>query len=700
LAEASGRDLALLRRLARLHGVQSSYVDQERRRVFASPSALLTALRALGAPVVAARDMPQAIRARQRELWEWRLEPVLVAWEGRLPAIELRLPAGSARGRAELTLEFEGGGLRAWRVDLDEAPALARRDLDRESYVAVALPGPGDLPLGYHRLTLEAAGRRLEARVIAAPARAYTTGATRDWGVFLPLYALHSRRSWGVGDLTDLEGLVDWAAAKHAGFVGTLPLLASFLDQPFDPSPYAPASRLFWNELFVDVTRVRLPGRQAGSAAGWDDELVREADALSELPLVAYRETMAVKRAVLEGQARAYLATRPGREALEGFLDDHPAVRDYARFRAAIERHGPNWRVWPERQRHGQLEPTDYAAATADYHAFAQWQATLQMQALARRSREKAVGLYFDLPVGCHADGYDPWRYQSIFVSGMSVGAPPDLVTTSGQDWGFEPLSPDGLRRSGYDYVIAYLRHHLSVASILRLDHVMGLHRLYWVPAGATARDGVYVRYRPEELYAVLCLESQRHQAAIVGENLGIVPTAVDRALARHAVSGMYVMARSLQPDQAKPVRPIGRRVIASFGTHDMSPFAAFWQGSDLDNRVRLGVLDSRRAAREKEERAARKAALLAYLRRRGLIAGDDLADVLRACLVLLAESPAERVLVNLEDLWLETRSQNVPATTDEHPNWRHKARYGLEELSERPEVEQALALVRGARRA
>jgi len=131
-----------------------------------------------------------------------------------------------------------------------------------------------------------------------------------------------------------------------------------------------------------------------------------------------------------------------------------------------------------------------------------------------------------------------------------------------------------------------------------------------------------------------------------------------------------------------------------------MSPFAAFWQGSDLDNRVRLGVLDSRRAAREKEERAARKAALLAYLRRRGLIAGDDPGEVLRACLVLLAESPAQRVLVNLEDLWLETRSQNVPATTDEHPNWRHKAHYGLEELSERPEVEQALALVRGARRA
>lgn len=692
MRDASSAELARLRRLARLYDVQPAYVDQEGRTVSASPEALLAALRALGAPVDSARELAGAIRERRRELWGWRFGPVFVAWDGVLPALELRLPAHDAIGAVELRLELEDEAeTRHWRAGLEESPVLARQEIDGEPYLALGLPGPGALPLGYHRLSLEAGGRRLDARVIAAPRRAFRPRRRRTWGVFLPLYALHSRRSWGIGDLTDLGGLVDWAAAKEASFVGTLPLLASFLDEPFDPSPYAPVSRLFWNELFIDVTRVPGAGR-------WDDDLVFEAQSLSETPLVYYRETMALKRTVLEGQARVFLAAPGGRQALEGFLDASPAVRDYARFRAAIERLGPQWRAWPERQRAGDLSPGDYAAAAADYYAFAQWQLSLQMQALVGRARERDVGLYFDLPVGCHADGYDPWRYQRLFVPGMSVGAPPDIVTTSGQDWGFQPLSPDELRRSGYDYVIAYLRHHLGAASLLRLDHVMGLHRLYWVPHGATARDGVYVRYRPEELYAVHCLESQRHRAAVIGENLGIVPPAVDRGLRRHAISGMYVMSRALTGDEDQPVGPIPPRAVASFGTHDMAPFAAFWQGSDLEDRVRLGVLDPDRAARETEERGARKAALLAYARRGGLVADDSPAEMLGAVLSLLAESRAERVLVNLEDLWLETRSQNVPATTTEHANWRHRARYGLDALDGVPEVEEALRRVREAR--
>lgn len=681
----------MLRRLARLYGVQDSYLDQEGVRVGAAPEALLAALRALGAPVVSAGDTAAAMRARQRELWEWRLEPVLVAWEGELPTVELRLPEGAAAGSAELTLQFEEGGVYAWRVDLAQARLLARRRIGGGAYVALGLPGPDVLPLGYHRLTVEAAGRRLGALVIAAPLRTYSSGAKREWGVFLPLYALHSHHSWGVGDLTDFGGLVDWAAGQGAGFVGTLPLLSAFLDTPFDPSPYAPVSRLFWNELYIDVTRVSAP-------VGWEDEPLMEADALSELPLVAYRETMALKRSVLARQARAYLATTEGRRALEGFLEERPAVRDYARFRAALERHGPSWHLWPERLRRGEISGDDYVPNVADYYAFAQWQAAQQMEALAGRARERGVALYFDLPVGCHAGGYDPWRYQSVFVSGMSVGAPPDLVTTSGQDWGFQPLAPEALRASGYEYVIAYLRHHLRVAGMLRLDHVMGLHRLYWVPAGATPREGVYVRYRPEELWAVHCLESRRHGAAIIGENLGIVPPAVNRALARHGVAGMYVLERSLRAEAERPLRPIARRAVASIGTHDMPPFAAFWQESDLAERVRLGVLDPQRAVREQEERSARKAALLAYLRGRGLVKGEDAGEVLRACLTLLGESAAEKVLVNLEDLWLETRFQNVPATTDQHPNWRHKARYGLEELASSPEVSELLEELRRAR--
>jgi 4-alpha-glucanotransferase len=692
LSEGTRPGRKALQRLAELYDLQTAYVDQEENRIEASPDAMLAALRALGV-ISSERDIGAAAAERERTLWRWRFEPVVVAWEGQLPSLALRLPAREARGRVELTLAFEGEtAARAWRASLEEAPVTARHEFEGEEYVALSLPGPGALPFGYHQLTLAAAGHRLRARVIAAPLRAYTAGAIRHWGVFLPLYALHSRTSWGVGDLGDLSALVDWAASRQASFVGTLPLLASYLDRPFDPSPYAPVSRLFWNELFIDLMRAPVPN-------GWDDNLVFEADALTQTPLVDYRAAMKLKRSILESQARAYRETPAGREALTRFAEAQPAVVDYARFRAAVERMGGNWRAWPEEQRRGALSPRDYDEEVAAYYTYAQHQLSEQMGALASQANERDIGLYFDLPIGVHSDGYDVWRFQELFVPGMSVGAPPDLVTTSGQDWGFLPLKPDALRESGYEYVIAYLRHHLSIASLLRLDHVMGLHRLYWVPNGFGARHGLYMTYRAEEMYAILSLESHRNQAAIIGENLGIVPPQVDQGMAEHAISGMYVVTRSLTDDEDEPLMPIPEKAIASFGTHDMPPFATFWEGSDLDYRVALGVLDPERRTVERKHRADYRKALLAYLRKRGLVTSGTPAEVLRALLILLAESPAERVLVNLEDLWQERRPQNVPATTDQHPNWRNRARYSLEAMAGRREIDETLNAVREARR-
>jgi 4-alpha-glucanotransferase len=225
----------------------------------------------------------------------------------------------------------------------------------------------------------------------------------------------------------------------------------------------------------------------------------------------------------------------------------------------------------------------------------------------------------------------------------------------------------------------------------------MGLHRLYWIPSGAGARDGVYVRYRPEEMYAILSLESHRQESVIVGENLGIVPDRVNTALGEHGIAKMYVLAIELKADERRPYRPIGRRVVASFGTHDLPTFASFWQGDDLEERVRFGVLTPEREPVERAQREKAKAALVRYLRRGGLLGAEvDIAAIYRACLALLATSPAERVLVNLEDLWQESRPQNVPGTmSDKHPNWRRRARYALEEHDAAPGVEEALETLR-----
>ena len=669
----------------------------------ASPDGLRAVLQAMGA-FEASTDLDAAIVNRERSLWSWRLDPVSVAWEGTPVPVELRLPESAVTGGVDCRLELENGETSEWQEDLESLKRLDRAEIAGESFVAVGLSLLGRLPLGYHRLHVELQGRHLHATVIAAPKQAYErSGASqRDWGVFMPTYALRSQRSWGAGDLTDLSALVDWTGAKGGRVVGTLPLLAAFLDEPLQFSPYSPVSRLFWNELFID------PRAGVASTAGADPETQamlaaaeKQARALDKEPLVAYREVMALKRRVLEAQARAFFdAPLTERAAYERFLQSRPEVADYARFRGAMQKLGPSWQAWPERQRTGKLKAEDADPAVERYHAYVQWRVEAQMQALAQNARARDVDLYLDLPVGVHGGGYDAWRYAGLFAPEIDVGAPPDVTTTSGQNWGFAPLSPEALRQSGYEYVIAFLRHHLRAAGILRIDHAMGLHRLYWIPRGAGAGAGVYVRYPSDELYAVLTLESQRHTAGIVGENLGIVTYDVNRALSRHRIGRMYVLCIEVEANPQQPFHRIPREVVASVGTHDLPAFAAYWKDADLEERVRLGVLNEERARLERATREQHRKALVAYLQQRGLLGADyEIEEVYRGCLTILAESPARRVIVNLEDLWLETQPQNIPGTIDkQHPNWRRRSRYTLEELDSLPEGGTAVELLQRLR--
>lgn len=609
--------------------------------------------------------MPEALRARRDELDRRPCEPVAVAWAGEPAALALR--ARSGPGPARCTLLLEGGGERRWTADL----AAGEREV----------PLPGGLPPGYHRLSVETGGRACEALVISAPTRAYTGGPGRAWGVFLPLHALRSGRSWGVGDFTDLGDLAQWAGGLGASVVATLPLLACFLDEPFDPSPYSPASRLFLNELHVDPAsspewEACPEARELAASPGFRAELA----ALSGGDLVDHRRAMALKRRVLELLARHALEGPPvRREALLKAAEERPALGDYARFRAACDRHRAGWRAWPAPERDGSL-PDDPAAG---YHLYAQWLAGEQLGKVSRQA-----GLLLDFPLGVNGLSFDVWRHRDLFVTGTSAGAPPDALNHLGQDWGFSPLHPERLREDGYRYQAEALRTLLRHAAVLRIDHVMGFHRLFVVPRGADASQGVYVRYPTEELYAVLSLESHRSGTLIVGEDLGTVPGYVRRAMARHAVHRTYVLQYQLRPDPARALSPVPAGAMASVNTHDQPPFAAFWTGADLEERVALGLLEESEIGRERAGRAALREALCAQLRSGGWLEGTPPAgDVLRGCLAYLAASRARVVTVNLEDLWGETHSQNVPGTYEEHPNWRRRARCSLEELGEMPSV-------------
>jgi 4-alpha-glucanotransferase len=687
--------------LARIYGVQTAFYDVEDRHQRASPEAVLRVLRALGVPVETLADVTDALRQRRRELWARGVEPVTVAWDGQPVGIDLRLPAKSSDGSVRCQLALEAGDGHAWSCDARELPVVDSAVVEGVRYLTKRLLLPVRLPSGYHRLALEWGGRQLETLLISAPSKAHTFGEepeSRCWGVFLPLYALHSRRSWGAGDLTDLESLLEWVAGLGGSVVATLPLLAAFLDDPLEPSPYAAVSRQFWNEFYVDVTRVpelqRCPSAQAIVAS---PEVRQELEGLRSLPLVDYRRQMGLKRRVLEEMARCFFAERSERHtAFARFVEAHPALEDYARFRATVERRRVPWPAWPQPLREGVLKAGDYDEAAKRYHLYVQWVAQEQMQALSERIRSVGARLYLDLPLGVHPDGYDVWRERGMFALEAAAGAPPDAFFTKGQNWGFPPPHPEAMREQGYRYFIACLRHHLQHAGILRVDHVMGLHRLYWIPRGMEPREGVYVHYPSEEIYAVLSVESHRHRALIVGEDLGTVPRYVRSAMARHDIQRTYAMQFELRPERGRPVGVVPAASVASLNTHDMPPFAAFWGGLDIGDRLEHGLQDEDGARSERGSCQALKGSLLTSLRRRGLLKEADPNEqaVLWACLAFLSASHARVVLVSLEDLWLERRPQNVPGTWEEQPNWLRKAQYSFETFRQLPEVLDALRAV------
>lgn len=665
----NSREVAELKRRAKSLGVQTEFLDSSGVKRAASIDTLRAMLELLG--------------GTQSEL---HLPPVIVCWNGKPKRLSLPEDFEKARARYSLFPLAEGEGH-------SEGKGAVQFPV-RINSSTLHFP---QLPFGYFDLRIEASGQEHRSLIISAPTKAFAQRAMRDWGVFIPMYAVRSETSWGAGNLANWERLCTELSSDaldgHSGIVvATLPLLGAFLEKwKCEPSPYSPATRLFWNEFYLDVAGVpEFAASKSAQRLVNSPAFQREITSLRRSKVVDYFREMKLKRSVLEQLARKFFAgDSPRRHTLEAFLKERPELERYAAFRAACEQQQVSWHSWPERMRDGKLRRGDYDESVARYFVFAQWLAHEQMDRVLATCRDRGVKFYLDLPLGVNPDGYDVWANQHLFVNNASVGAPPDAFFTKGQDWGFPPLHPQRIREDGYRYVIDYLRFQMRHTGLLRLDHVMGLHRLWWVPRGASAADGAYVSYNAEELYAILCLQSHRHQTTLVGENLGTVPPEVNRSMKRHGVRTMYVAQYEMQPDAKQPLREPPRDCVASINTHDMPMWSAHWRGLDIADRQNLGLLKPREAREERKRRAALRNALEKRLRqkRRGentapyLSGAANAKNILAALLKFLSRSKAELVLVTLEDLWLETQPQNTPGTSTERVNWKRKARYSIEEL-------------------
>jgi 4-alpha-glucanotransferase len=536
---------------------------------------------------------------------------------------------------------------------------------------------PQDVPFGYHRLRRDTGDQLL----LLAPARCHLSPAVRAWGWAVQLYATRSRRSWGMGDLVDLRALATWSAGIGARAVVLNPLGAANPSPDPEPSPYYPSTRRFRSPLYLAIERV--PGKQlAASELG---PIGRAARALNRERRIDRRQVQAHKLAALERIWAAGGATAPGvRDRLATFraTAGEPLER-WATFAALGEVHGPDWRTWPARLRNPAARAVRTVAGgelaeRVAFHAWVQWLLDGQLAAAGGAG----VDLIADLPIGFDPGGFDAWDWQPYLALDATLGAPPDRFNLAGQDWGLPPFVPSRLREAGYGPFIETIRATLRSAGGLRIDHVLGLFRQWWVPRGNAPVDGAYVSMPTDELLAILAIESHRARAIVIGEDLGTVEAGVRRRLAAANILSMRLGYFERRPPTTWP-----RAAMAAVTTHDLPTIAGVWSGADLQDQARAGVPPDPDAA---ERLLARLTALA------GVGRGAPIDEVVLAAHTAIAAAPSVLAIANLEDALRVRERPNLPGTiAPARDNWSLALPATIEELRNDPFVARVAGAMR-----
>ena len=517
---------------------------------------------------------------------------------------------------------------------------------------------PQDLPIGYHSLQLKKQSSA-PVQVIVSPGRCHFPPGLRIWGWNAQLYAARSRDSWGMGDLADLRRLTRWAQSLGAGLVLINPLDAVPPVTPQEASPYSPSSRRYLNPLYLRIEE--LP-----NASELQPEIQRLANvghALSETRLIDRDKVFRLKQEAFQ----LLWARFKGDPDFDQFLiAEGEALHTFGVFTVLAERHGADWRQWPTLYRRPDSEEVRIFARTESnrvrFHQWLQWLLNRQLAGAAQ-----SCPLMQDLPIGFSRGGADAWVWQDLIAAEMSVGAPPDLYNTDGQDWGLPPFIPHKLREVGYGPFIQTIRAALRHAGGLRIDHVMGLFRLWWVPRGGTAKHGAYVRYPADDLLAIIAIESQRAQALVVGEDLGTVEAGVRETLADHNVLSYRLLWFEDEPPSTYPVK-----ALAAITTHDLPTLAGIWTGADLDTQRQMGLRADTSANKKFREKLVQTS---------GVSTDADVRLATTKTFEQLALAPSAIVMATMEAACVVTERPNMPTAGDRYPNWSVALPLPLEEL-------------------
>lgn len=707
-----------IRQLAVPFGVAISYVDEGGVRRQVSDQSLCQVLSVMGVEAWNSLQLSERMREVRSERWREMVDPVMVVRVDRLPrTFPVRLPVSGDQLRRIILkwkLGKERGGVLTGRIVGQRVNILGKAMLYGLRHCEVALPFSRKLPLGYHSLVVEASGpginRRAEMTVIVVPDRCFLPPAMmksrRIWGLTIQLYGLRSAKNWGIGDFRDLKEMIQWAGNDlGADLLGVNPLHAL---PPGQVSPYSPSSRLFHHSLYLDIEgipefrdtpsvqkKVRAPAFQA------------KLTSLRRSQTVQHEAVERIKRQMLEELFRLFqrhhLArkTARARAFLRFVRNEGEALQRFALFRTLEEKmshrgnvagtNSKGWRSWPVEYQHPESPAVKQAASRyqnrLQFFQYVEWQCQQQLQAVQSAAKRSgmAIGLYKDMAVGIDPGGADSWAFQDQLVAAASVGTPPELFSPNGQRWNLSPFHPSRIRKDGYRLFADCYRRAMQACGLIRIDHAMGLFRLFWIPEGHVPAEGTYVRYPAEDLLGILALESQRERVMVIGEDLGTVtPSIRTRLMAGGLLSYRLLLFEQTARGQfAKPSR-FPQAAAASVTTHDLPTLRGFWIGRDIELKVQLGLYrDPKWLSRDTVARARDKQALLDALAKERLLPEGcpraaegipQLTDELcRAVYAYVARTPSRIVLISLEDLLGDIETPNVPGE-HAYPSWRIKA--------------------------
>jgi len=717
----------LIEQLAELLGFHQSYIDSYGRLVLAKAEARHSLLNAMGYDLSSEEVLQQQITKLTEKNWRELLPPTHIAKSEQQEHCVVISLKHSREASLNWSIITEAGETLTSAVAIEELNLIEQTHLGEETFSKYHLPLP-NLVEGYHQLNVNYADVSANCHLIFAPKTCYSpqeASENKIWGYAAQLYSLRSKNNWGMGDFGDLQTLVKNSAQQGCSVIGLNPLHPLYQNNPAHRSPYSPTSRCFLNSLYIDVTQIpNFDDCELAQQRFHSDEFQEKLNYAKTTELIDYPAVADAKFEIIELLFQDFI--KSSYTNLKAEFNDFRAQQGqdllllatfdalYEHFRT-LDFNAFGWTKWPlAYQQPNSEEVKEFQQSHTkriDYFAFLQWLAHRQLSAVTTLAKENdmPIGLYLDLAVGCDGGGVDVWSDQKTYVAGAAVGAPPDAMNTLGQDWGLTPINPVAMQEQGYLPLTKALRSNMQYAGALRIDHILGLMRQYWVAPGMKADEGVYITFPLADILRVIALESRRQQCVVIGEDLGTVPDGFNEImLAAGLLSYKVLFFERWESGLFKRPELYPAQSMVTVSTHDLPTLTGWWTGKDLEWRQTLNLYPSEEMGQQ--ERSARiedRQQLIAALDDLGMI---DMANTPQQAPALMntelstavqkymAQAPSHIQLIPLEDALEVVEQVNIPGTIDQHPNWRQKLPIAMDDFWQQNSVMTIVSAMKIAR--